>query len=108
MPVIIDGPLPPETLNGRLPPEDGSVWPQTLGKRVSDDPQHFIFRRPKHAKKFSFSKILKRRLPPEDGSVWPQTLGKRVSDDAPHFIFRHRKHQKKIEILQYFEQPFTP
>ena len=28
-------------------PEDGSVWPQTLGKRVSDDPRHFIFRRRK-------------------------------------------------------------
>ena len=32
-------------LNGRLPPKDGSVRPQTLGKRVSDDPRHFIFRR---------------------------------------------------------------
>ena len=31
-------------LNGCLPPEDGSVRPQTLGKRVSDDPRHFIFR----------------------------------------------------------------
>ena len=30
-----------------LPLEDGSVWSQTLGKRVSDDPRHFIFRRPK-------------------------------------------------------------
>ena len=28
-------------------PEGGSVRPQTLGKRVSDDPRHFIFRRPK-------------------------------------------------------------
>ena len=36
-----------EFLNGRLPPEDGSVGPQTLGKRVSDDPRHFIFRRRK-------------------------------------------------------------
>ena len=36
-----------KTLNGRLPPEDGSVRPQTLGKRVSDDPRHFIFRRKK-------------------------------------------------------------
>ena len=32
-----------EFSNGRLPPEDGSVRPQTLGKRVSDDPRHFIF-----------------------------------------------------------------
>ena len=36
------------TSNGRLPPEDGSVWPQTLGKRVSGDPRHFIFRCPKY------------------------------------------------------------
>ena len=33
-----------EFSNGRLPPEDGSVRPQTLGKRVSDDPRLFIFR----------------------------------------------------------------
>ena len=31
------------TLNGRLPPEDGSDWPETWSKRVSDDSQHFIF-----------------------------------------------------------------
>ena len=34
-----------ETLNGRLPLQISSVWLQTLSKRVSDDPQHFIFRR---------------------------------------------------------------
>ena len=33
--------------NGRLPPEDGSDRRETLGKRVSDDLQHFIFRRRK-------------------------------------------------------------
>ena len=33
--------------NGRLPPEDGSDRRETLGKRVSDDLQHFIFRRQK-------------------------------------------------------------
>ena len=32
-----------ETLNGRLPPEDVSVGPQTLGKRLSDDLQLPIF-----------------------------------------------------------------
>ena len=36
-----------KTLNGRLPPEDGSVRPQTWGKRVSDDPRHLTFRRQK-------------------------------------------------------------
>ena len=34
-----------EVSNNRLLPKDGSVRPQTLGKRVSDDPRHFIFRR---------------------------------------------------------------
>ena len=34
-----------ETSNSRLPPEDGSVRPQTLGKCVSDDSRHFNFRR---------------------------------------------------------------
>ena len=33
-----------QTLNSLFPPEDGSVQPQTLGKRVLDDPQHFTFR----------------------------------------------------------------
>ena len=37
-----------KTSNSRLPPEDGSDRLQTLGKRVSGDPQHFIFRRHKH------------------------------------------------------------
>ena len=34
-----------ETLNGRLPHQISSVRLQTLSKRVSGDPQHFIFRR---------------------------------------------------------------
>ena len=36
-----------ETLNGRLPLKHGSDQAQTLPKRVSDDLQHFIFRRRK-------------------------------------------------------------
>ena len=39
---------PLQTLNGRLPLKLGSDRPQTLPKRVSDDPRHFIFRRQKH------------------------------------------------------------
>ena len=31
-------------LAGRLPPEDGSDWRETLGKRVSDDFAKMIFR----------------------------------------------------------------
>ena len=37
-----------ETLNGRLPPEDGSIQPQTLRKRVSDEPRLVLFWRQKH------------------------------------------------------------
>ena len=42
----ISGPLQKmtKTLNGRLPPEDGSDRPQTWPKRVSDDSPRFIFR----------------------------------------------------------------
>ena len=36
---------PLQTLNGRLPLKLGSDRPQTLPKRVSDDPRHFIVRR---------------------------------------------------------------
>ena len=36
-----------QTLNGHLPLEHGSDRRETLGKRVSDDLQHFIFRRQK-------------------------------------------------------------
>ena len=36
-----------ETSNGRLPLKHGSVRPETLPKRVSDDLQHFIVRRRK-------------------------------------------------------------
>ena len=36
-----------QTLKIRLPLEYGSVWPETLGKRVSDDAWHFILRRQK-------------------------------------------------------------
>ena len=41
------------------PPKDGSVWPQTLPKRVSDDPRHFIFQRRK-----IFSKLRTAVYPP--------------------------------------------
>ena len=52
-----------ETSNGRLPPEDGSDRPQTLGKRVSGDPRHFIFRRPQSflATKFLVGKIFRQQ-----------------------------------------------
>ncbi len=50
-----------KTLTGRLPPEDGSARPQTLGKRVSDDSRHFIVRRQnKNLRKFSIKKFVKK------------------------------------------------
>ena len=48
-----------QTLNTRLPFKLGSVWPQTLPKRVSDDPRHFIFQRRKN-----FSKLRTAVYPP--------------------------------------------
>ena len=33
-----------KTFSGRLPPEDGSVWLETLPASVSGDSQHLIFR----------------------------------------------------------------
>ena len=36
-----------ETSSGRLPLEQSSDRRETLGKRVSDDSRHFMFRRPK-------------------------------------------------------------
>ena len=48
-----------ETLNGRLPLKHSSDRPQTLPKRVSDDPRHFIFRRPqKFFRRFFWTEIL--------------------------------------------------
>ena len=46
-----------EASNGHLPPEDGSDRPQTLGKRVSGDPRHLIFRRPKNVERIFWLKI---------------------------------------------------
>ena len=60
-----------QTLKIRLPPEDGSVWPETLGKRVSDDPRHFIFRRrKKNRHKFSSEKISKISKVPVLEELW--------------------------------------
>ena len=41
----LDRRRPLQTLNGRFPLKLGSDRPQTLQKRVSEDPRHFIFRR---------------------------------------------------------------
>ena len=51
-----------KTLTGRLPPEDGSVRPQTLGKRVSDDSRHFIFRHRNFSIKIFIKKIFVGKL----------------------------------------------
>ena len=94
-----------KTLKGRLPPEDDYDRPQTLGKRVSGDPRHLIFRRPHTflATTFFGAKIVfetsNGRLPPEDGSDRPQTSGKRVSGDPRHFIFRRHKHFLRPKFL---------
>ena len=78
-----------ETSNGRLPLEDGSVRPQTSGKRVSGDPQHLIFRRQKKKKTTNFF-VGKNFLKSKNASfgravkVWTSLA------DAPRkFIARH-------------------
>ena len=84
-----------KTLHGRLPPEDGSDRPQTLGKRVSGDPRHFIFRRRQtlFATNFVVGKILRQH--PEKlfqqsacfgGAVQVYT---QLSNAARKFIARH-------------------
>ena len=50
-----------ETLNGRLPLKHGCDRRQTSGKRVSDDPRHFMFRRRKHKKTSIFFETLNGR-----------------------------------------------
>ena len=83
-----------QTLNGRLPLEHGSDRRETLGKRVSDDSRHFIFRRPKiffGAADDAGAADVDRPKTAENGSDRRETLGKRVSDDSQHFIFRRRK-----------------
>ena len=61
------------SFNGRLSPKEGSVRPQTLVKRVSDDPRRFIFRRQKHQHLAKKLQTLDGRLPPEDGSDLAET-----------------------------------
>ena len=46
-----------KTLNGRLPPEDGSDLAETWPKCVSDDPRHFIFLRPTRKQKMFFYEL---------------------------------------------------
>ena len=48
-----------ETSNGRLPPKHGSDRRETLPKRVSGDPRHFIFR---HPQTFLATKIFVRKF----------------------------------------------
>ena len=61
----------------------GSDRHQTLPKRVSDDPRHFIFR----PFVFEFFANFQGLFTSDDGSDWPETWPKWVSDDPQHFIF---------------------
>ena len=63
-----------QTLNGRLPPEDGSVRPENLAKRVSDDSQHLIFRRRKKKSGTIFS-LKKFSTLPEAAQSCPEPSG---------------------------------
>ena len=78
-------------LKGRLPPEDGSDWRETLGKRVSGDFAKMIFRAHLffggHFFDFCFE-ISEGRLPLRQGSDWAETFRKLVSNDFAKVIFR--------------------
>ena len=76
-----------QTLNGRLPPEDSSDWPQTWPKRVSDDPRHFMFR----LRDFYSGQHL-----------GPKNVFQMIPDIS---FFDAENIQKK---MQNFERPFTP
>ena len=96
-----------ETLNGRLPPKDGSVRPQTLGKHVSGDSRHFIFQRRKCFRNFerpftpwgwllrlasNFGKTHFRRSPTFDFSTpkknWRKKNRRKSFSSKPKFCFQ--------------------
>ena len=83
-----------KTLNGRLPPEDGSVRPQTLGKRVSDDSQRFIFRhRKKQLDDFFTTNFDTRNLFQETGDLEePDTFER-------HWQIRRKKLLPEVGLL---------
>ena len=55
-----------ETLNSRLPLKHSSDRPQTLPKRVSDDPQHFIFLTPETSNFSDFFRNFERPFTPRE------------------------------------------
>ena len=84
----------------RLPPEDGSVWPETLGKPVSDDFQHFICSRRKRKGFLSFAQTLKGRLPSMDGSDWLRTWPTRFKQSPTfHFLTSNAKPLNDAHVM---------
>ena len=72
---------------GRLPPEDVSVWLENLWTCFSDDiaiiVPGFFWMRGDFSKK---SQISEGRLPPEDVSVWLENLWTCFSDDIAQIL----------------------
>ena len=89
-----------QTLKIRLPPEDGSVWPETLGKHVSDDPRHFIFRQQKN---FPIKHFIKKVFvtPPPRKSV------KCLFWRSCEFLDVNGRSASKNHCQTYRFQPFT-
>ena len=90
-----------QTLKIRLPPEDGSVWPETLGKRVSDDPRHFIFRRQRKNFRQKFSSKTFLLPPPKKKSV------KCLFWRSCEFLDVNGRSASKNHCQTYRFQPFT-
>ena len=89
-----------EFSKGRLPPKDGSIQPQNLGKRVSGDPQHFVFRRRKRQKHRAFAKLWT--------AIYPRWLRSASNFGKTHFrwspIFTFRRWQQIL--VKMFDKIF--
>ena len=92
-------------MNGRLPLEDGSDRIETVGKCISDDMEHFMFRR-----RFFFSKLRTIAYPPNKARIgvklWQnafQTICNFSFFDAEK-IFGPKNFQKILEVNFCFQE----
>ena len=91
-----------QTLNTRLPFKLGSVWPQTLPKRVSDDPRHFIFQRRK-----IFSKLRTAVYPPNMAPIGAKLCQNafQVIPDISFFDAKKKFRQKFLAEKFFVDTP---
>ncbi|MEC8278891.1 MAG: hypothetical protein VX026_14320, partial [Myxococcota bacterium] len=92
-----------QTLNGRLPLEDGSDRRKTLPKRVSDDSRHFIFRRRKPKKVPNFEWPFTPRIWLRSASNFGKTRFRRFP--TFHFSTSKEKNWRKF-LIKIFVKKF--